>query len=34
MQTEITLGLQACLRFGRMKDEGTASPEITSHAEA
>ena len=30
MQTEITLGLQACLRFGRMKDEGTASPEITS----
>jgi glutaryl-CoA dehydrogenase len=30
MQTEITLGLQSCLRFGRMKDEGTASPEITS----
>jgi glutaryl-CoA dehydrogenase len=30
MQTEITLGLQACLRFGRMKDEHTASPEITS----
>jgi len=30
MQTEITLGLQACLRFGRMKDEQTASPEITS----
>jgi glutaryl-CoA dehydrogenase len=30
MQTEITLGLQACLRFGRMKDEGSASPEITS----
>jgi glutaryl-CoA dehydrogenase len=30
MQTEITLGLQACLRFGRMKDEGIASPEITS----
>jgi glutaryl-CoA dehydrogenase len=30
MQTEITLGLQACLRLGRMKDEGTASPEITS----
>ncbi len=30
MQTEITLGLQACLRFGRMKDEGTASVEITS----
>ncbi len=30
MQTEITLGLQACLRFGRMKDEGTASVEVTS----
>jgi glutaryl-CoA dehydrogenase len=30
MQTEITLGLQACLRFGRMKDEGSASPETTS----
>jgi glutaryl-CoA dehydrogenase len=30
MQTEITLGLQACLRLGRMKDEGTASVEITS----
>jgi glutaryl-CoA dehydrogenase len=30
MQTEITLGLQACLRFGRMKDEHTASPELTS----
>ncbi|RJG03846.1 acyl-CoA dehydrogenase [Noviherbaspirillum sedimenti] len=30
MQTEITLGLQACLQFGRMKDEGTASVEITS----
>jgi glutaryl-CoA dehydrogenase len=30
MQTEITLGLQACLRFGRMKDEGAAAPEITS----
>jgi glutaryl-CoA dehydrogenase len=30
MQTEITLGLQACLRFGRMKDEGSATPEITS----
>ena len=24
MQTEITLGLQGCLRLGRMKDEGTA----------
>jgi glutaryl-CoA dehydrogenase len=30
MQTEITIGLNACLRLGRMKDEGTASPEITS----
>jgi glutaryl-CoA dehydrogenase len=30
MQTEIALGLQACLRLGRMKDEGIASPEITS----
>ncbi|WP_300454894.1 acyl-CoA dehydrogenase [Accumulibacter sp.] len=30
MQTEITLGLQACLRLGRMKDDGSASPEITS----
>ena len=30
MQTEITLGLQGVLRLGRMKDEGTASPEITS----
>jgi glutaryl-CoA dehydrogenase len=30
MQTEITLGLQGCLRLGRMKDEGIASPEITS----
>ena len=30
MQTEITLGLQGCLRLGRMKDDGIASPEITS----
>jgi glutaryl-CoA dehydrogenase len=30
MQTEITLGLQGCLRLGRMKDEGIDSPEITS----
>jgi glutaryl-CoA dehydrogenase len=30
MQTEITLGLQSCLRLGRMKDEGSASVEITS----
>jgi len=30
MQTEITLGLQGCLRLGRMKDEGTAATDITS----
>ena len=30
MQTEIALGLQGCLRLGRMKDEGTASVELTS----
>ena len=30
MATEIALGLQACLRLGRMKDEGTAAPEVTS----
>jgi len=30
MQTEISLGLQGCLRLGRMKDEGTASVEVTS----
>jgi glutaryl-CoA dehydrogenase len=30
MQTEIALGLQACLRLGRMKDQGIASVEITS----
>ena len=30
MQTEIALGLQGALRLGRMKDEGTAAPEITS----
>jgi len=30
MQTEIALALQGCLRLGRMKDEGTASAEITS----
>lgn len=30
MQTEISLGLLGCLRLGRMKDEGTASVEITS----
>ena len=30
MQTEIAIGLQACLQFGRMKDAGTASVEGTS----
>ena len=30
MLTEISLGLQGCLRLGRMKDEGTAAVEITS----
>ena len=30
MQTEIALGLQAALRFGRMKDEGLAAVEGTS----
>jgi glutaryl-CoA dehydrogenase len=30
MLTEITLGLQGCLRLGRLKDEGDASIEITS----
>jgi glutaryl-CoA dehydrogenase len=30
MQVEIALGLQGCLRLGRMKDDGTASVEITS----
>jgi hypothetical protein len=30
MKTEIALGLNAALRLGRMKDEGTAAPEITS----
>jgi len=30
MQTEICLGLQGCLRLGRMKDEGSAAVEITS----
>ncbi|VFR24600.1 Glutaryl-CoA dehydrogenase [plant metagenome] len=30
MQTEIALGLQVALRFGRMKDEGIASVEATS----
>jgi glutaryl-CoA dehydrogenase len=30
MQTEITLGLHACLRLGRLKDEGRAVPEMIS----
>jgi glutaryl-CoA dehydrogenase len=30
MLTEIALALQACLRMGRMRDEGTAAVEITS----
>jgi glutaryl-CoA dehydrogenase len=32
MQTEITLGLQTCLRIGRLFDEGKAAPEIISLA--
>ncbi len=30
MMTEITLGLQSCLRVGRMMDEGVATPEVIS----
>jgi glutaryl-CoA dehydrogenase len=30
MQTDIAMALQGVLRLGRMKDEGTAAPEITS----
>ena len=30
METEIALGLQACLRLGRLKDEGRATPEMIS----
>jgi len=30
MMTEITLGLQACLRVGRLMDEGRAAPEMVS----
>ncbi|MGE0717422.1 MAG: acyl-CoA dehydrogenase [Alphaproteobacteria bacterium] len=30
MQTEIAIGLQACLRVGRLKDEGRAAPEMIS----
>ena len=29
MLTEIALGLQACLRLGRMRDEGNAAVEVT-----
>ncbi len=32
MQTEITLGLQTCLRLGRLMDEGKAAPEAISLA--
>jgi glutaryl-CoA dehydrogenase len=30
MLTEITLGLHACLRLGRLKDQGKATPEMVS----
>lgn len=30
MQTEIALGLQSCLRVGRLKDSGESSPEMVS----
>ena len=30
MQTEISIGLQACLRVGRLKDEDRATPEMIS----
>src|SRR5487761_1484067 len=30
MQTEIALGLNACLRLGRLKDRGRAAPEMAS----
>jgi len=30
MQTEISIALQACLRVGRLKDEGRAAPELIS----
>jgi len=30
MQTEITLGLQGCLRLGRLMDEAMAAPEMIS----
>ena len=30
MQTDISLGLQGCLRLGQMMDQGTAAPELIS----
>ena len=30
MQTDISIGLQSCLRVGRLKDEGRAAPELIS----
>lgn len=30
MQTEIALGLQACLQVGRLKDQGLVAPEMIS----
>ncbi|MEM7171010.1 MAG: acyl-CoA dehydrogenase [Pseudomonadota bacterium] len=30
MQTEITIGLQSCLRMGRLMDDGKAAPELIS----
>jgi glutaryl-CoA dehydrogenase len=30
METEITLGLHACLRLGRLRDQGRATPEMVS----
>ena len=30
MQTDITLGLQSCLRVGRLMDEGRFAPEMVS----
>ncbi|MBM3532093.1 MAG: acyl-CoA dehydrogenase [Alphaproteobacteria bacterium] len=30
MQTEISIGLQSCLRVGHLKDEGRAAPELIS----
>ena len=34
MQTEITVGLQAVLRLGRLMDEGRAAPEMISLMQA